>query len=232
MDYTFATEGPATMTILTMRFRSTGWSSATPVPSKGACAYAVDWAIAVLRSVGSQPCRILTDAEDSIKALANAVVDKMANGSIVRQAPRSSHQSVGAVERYHAELHGHIRAMKTELEQKLSKKVELQNPLYAWLVKHVSWLIPRFSKYGDMTPYQRLYGIACDTAVVHFAELVLAHEPEAGHQAKHKERAYRGWWLGRSEISGEHLVAVADTGAVLRFRTVRRMNALEQMDMN
>eukprot|EP00971_Amphidinium_carterae_P032580 641800-Amphidinium_carterae.1 len=40
LDYTFATEptaeGTATITILTMRVRTSGWSAATPVPSKGA----------------------------------------------------------------------------------------------------------------------------------------------------------------------------------------------------
>eukprot|EP00971_Amphidinium_carterae_P234751 4658403-Amphidinium_carterae.2 len=121
MDYTFATEGPVTMTILTMRSRSTGWSAATPVPGKGACAYAVDWAISVLHSVGSQPCRILHQST--------------CQWSVVRQAPRSSHQSVGAVERYHGELHGHIWAMKTKLKQKFRKKVELQSPLSV----HMAW---------------------------------------------------------------------------------------------
>eukprot|EP00971_Amphidinium_carterae_P268908 5334901-Amphidinium_carterae.3 len=71
-----------------------------------------------------------------------------------------------------------------------------------------------------MTPYERVHGIRYDQSIVPFAELIHAHEPYVAEQANHKGRAYKGWWLGRSELSGEHIVALAESGAIMIFRKV------------
>eukprot|EP00971_Amphidinium_carterae_P324954 6454993-Amphidinium_carterae.1 len=48
------------------------------------------------------------------------------------------------------------------------------------------------------------------------------HDPVAGTEAKHAPRGIDCYWLGRSDGSGEHLGAVASTGEVMRFRSLRR----------
>eukprot|EP00971_Amphidinium_carterae_P277830 5514666-Amphidinium_carterae.1 len=144
VDYTFATEEKVSMTILTLRVRTTGWSNATPVPAKGAIPYAVEWLTSSLRALGAQPWRIHTDAEEAVSALAVAAAERLPGSTVIR-APRASHASIGAVERYHAELHGTVRALRADLEQRLNRKVPLTCGLYAWLVKHSAWVIPRYS---------------------------------------------------------------------------------------
>eukprot|EP00971_Amphidinium_carterae_P190242 3775946-Amphidinium_carterae.2 len=79
-----------------------------------------------------------------LQALGDAVTRDLGNGSRTIVAPVGSHASVGAVERYHAELLGAIRAMKMQHEQWLAKRIPLSCPLYAWLIRHVAWILPRY----------------------------------------------------------------------------------------
>ena len=85
----------------------------------------------MLRSAGSQPFKLVCDAEQSIMAVAQAVVDDLSNGSVLRRAPVGSHQSIGGVERYHQDLHGQCRALRAELEKKLGKSIPVTSSLYA-----------------------------------------------------------------------------------------------------
>ena len=112
MDYTFAVEDGVTATILTIRLVTSGWSGAVSLPAKGPNAWAVKWASTFLRGAGSQKYRLHVDAEAAISSFAEAVAADLANGTVVMRAPTGSHQSIGAVERYHSELHGAIRAQR------------------------------------------------------------------------------------------------------------------------
>ena len=58
--------------------------------------------------------------------------------------------------------------------------------------------------------------------MTNFGELVLARSIQALDQGKHQERFVEGWWLGRAEGTNEHIVAVKETGHVMRFRAVKR----------
>eukprot|EP00971_Amphidinium_carterae_P191302 3796024-Amphidinium_carterae.1 len=201
LDYTFVTEDGATMTILTARALTSGWSAATVVPSKGAVAFAVRWLVTYLQGMGHQAYRLHCDAETSIHALAEAAAKEFGQGTLVVGAPTGSHASIGGVERYHQELHAACRAMKHELERKLHRKLPLTAPLYAWMVRHAGWCLPRFANYGAKTPHEHLYGRPYDGAVVGFGEYVLAREPSATELSKHADRAFAGHWLGRSEAT-------------------------------
>eukprot|EP00971_Amphidinium_carterae_P339031 6476627-Amphidinium_carterae.2 len=233
MDYTFAVEAGVTLTILTMRWRLSGFSAATCVPHKGAIAYAVHWACSLLRSTGARPYRLLTDSESSIQALGKAVVAQLNNGSIVVPVATGAHQAVGAVERYHTDLHGAIRAQREQMEMSLGRKLTLQMPIYAWLVRHTSWLLPRFSRHGAVTPYEAVFGMAYASQLAQFGERVLARDPQATESGygKHTERWHDALWLGRSETSNTHLCVVIATGAVERFRSVKRVSDMDKLEL-
>ena len=79
------------------------------MPAKGPRAYATVWLCAFLRGAGSQAYKLHCDAEAAITSLAEAAVHELGNGDFVVRAPVGSHQSIGAVEMYHADLHGHIK---------------------------------------------------------------------------------------------------------------------------
>ena len=111
------------------------------------------------------------------------------------------------MERHHQELHTAIRAQRAELEAKLGEKVPLDSPLYAWLVRHAGWHIPRFGLFGGTSPRERLFGVPFDSPLAKFGEKVLARDPAATEGGKHEPRMHEGWWLGRAEGTNEHLVA-------------------------
>jgi hypothetical protein len=203
MDYTFAVEAGVTITILTVRVVLSGWSGATVVPGKGPIEYAVRWAVAFRRGAGSQPYKLRVDKEASICSVAQVVADELANGSVVEQAPTGSHQSVGVIERYHAELHSTIRAQRAELEGKIGRKLVLEMPLYVWLVRHSAWCLPRYGLYGGRSPHERLFGTEFDSPVANFGENVLARDPGAAERGNHAPRRHEGWWLGRAEGTNE-----------------------------
>ena len=231
IDYAFSTEGANVVTILTARMRSTGWSSAIPVPAKGPIAFAVGWLAQFLRTGGSQPYRIVTDAESSIASLAEAVAKELNNGTVVKRAPAGSHQSIGAAEKNHEMLHGSIRALRSQLEANLGRKVPIDAPLFTWLVRHAGWLQPRFTLYGSMSPHERLYGVPYDSPIVNFGEIVIARDPSATEGPKHAPRGHYGVWLGRAEATNEHIVALRDSGVIAKFRTVRRVTEGQSFDL-
>ena len=145
---------------------------------------------------------------------------------MVRQTPRRSHQSNGAVERYHASLQGQLRAMRIALQDHLEHEIPLQHPVTTWLVRHSAWALQRFQPYlRGGTPYQRLHGTPYRSEVCEFGERVLAFNPDADRSApsripKFAPRWVPGVWLGRSDSSNEHLVAVG--GRVAGYRAVQR----------
>eukprot|EP00971_Amphidinium_carterae_P242377 4812659-Amphidinium_carterae.1 len=208
-DYTFTTEvqtdgSTTTVSILTMRMRRTGWAAGTPVPQKGAHPHAVHWMVEQLRLGGARPYCIVSDAEASIHALAQAAADTIGRGTITRQAPRGLHESVGCVERWRSTLHDQIRALRMQVETDIGRKN-----------------LSRYVAYGDATPQKKLFGRECEVPVVpsyYHGELVVMHDPVAGFEAKHAPRGIDC----RSEGSGEHLGAVVAIGEVMRFRSLCR----------
>jgi hypothetical protein len=195
IDYTFAVEGGKTITILTVRLVLTGWSAAVVVPFKGPVNYAVKWLAAFLRGAGARPYKLHCDAEASITSLAQATAEDLNNGSLVIRAPAGSHQSIGAVERHHQELHGAIRAQRAELEAKLGEKVPLDSPSTPGS-SGTRGGASRASGCGGTSPYERLFGAPFDSPLAKFGEKVLARDPAATEGGKQRATHVRGMVAG------------------------------------
>ena len=95
------------------------------------------------------------------------------------------------------------------------------------VVRHAAWLIPRFR--GDVhSPFYRAMGGPYRGKLVEFGETVLAHLPEVGKGSgnpapKLADRLKSGVWLGKSDLTDEHLVRT-DDGVVYarKCTTIRR----------
>eukprot|EP00971_Amphidinium_carterae_P061812 1224240-Amphidinium_carterae.3 len=122
----------------------------------------------------------------------------MGNGSTCRSAPTGSHASIGAIERWHQDLRGQVKAMIAELNSHLGGlEVEIGSPIRVWLVLHSAWLLAQFQTYKETTLAQAL-------------------EPEPGN--KTTNRVSSGYWFGRAEGSDENSVAL-ESGMIQRYRT-------------
>ena len=95
-----------------------------------------------------------------------------------------------------------------------------------WIVRHAAWLIPRFRGSEVQYPFYRAMGGPYRGKLMEFGETVLAHLPEVGKGSgnpapKLADRWKFGVWLGKSDLTDEHLVRTDD--GVVYARSVRRL---------
>ena len=100
------------------------------------------------------------------------------------------------------------------------------NALMRGIVRHAAWLIPRFRGSEVQSPFYRAMGGQYGGKLVAFGETVLAHLPEVGKGSgnpapKLADRWKSGVWLGKSDLTDEHLVRTDD--GVVYARSVRRL---------
>ena len=95
-----------------------------------------------------------------------------------------------------------------------------------WSVGHAAWRILCFRSNDAQSPLYRAMGGPYRGKLLEFGESVLAHIPEVGkvpgnHAPKLADRWKSAEWLGKSDLTDEHLVR-AD-GGVVHARSVRRL---------
>ena len=95
-----------------------------------------------------------------------------------------------------------------------------------WIVRRAAWLIPRFRGSEVQSPFYRAMGGPYRGKLVEFGETVLAHLLEAGKGSgnpgpKLADRWKSGVWMGKSDLTDEHLVQTDD--GVVYARKVRRL---------
>ena len=137
-----------------------------------------------------------------------------------------SHQSNGGVENYQKQLQGQVRTMLAAMQEHTHYRPSADNALMRWIVRHAAWLIPRFRGSEIHSPFYRAMGGPYRGKLVEFGETVLAHLPEVGKGSgnpapKLADRWKSGVWLGKSDLTDEHLVRTDD--GVVYVRSVRRL---------
>ena len=144
------------------------------VVNKGVDKYAVHLVTEALRSTGRQRVILMTDAEPSIRALAEAASKEWGKECHIQVAPRESHASNGAAERAILELAKQARTVTGALEHHFPEyKVMPNHKKYGWLIRHSAWLISGFLVKADgRTPYERLRGRECRGEIAEWAETV------------------------------------------------------------
>ena len=135
----------------------------TVVPSKSVDDFITKRSVAFLRECGCEMAKltIKTDQEPAILAIAEAVVRHwVSNGAdetISENSPTYSHQSNGIVERGVQSVEGTIRTLRSALERRMGRELEIGVAVWPWLVEYESYLLNR----GDVghdgkTAYERL----------------------------------------------------------------------------
>ena len=116
-----------------------------------------------------------------------------------------SHQSLGAVERFHRTIQEEIRVLRLEVEKRGKFVVKLEDPLVTWLVHHAGWLLMRFHVPRPLghTPFYHVRGANYAGGLAYFGEVVLGRFPDdlsAGgrHASKWASRWQPGVCLGRT----------------------------------
>ena len=116
--------------------------------------------------------------------------------------------------------------MLAAMQKHTKYRPSADNALMRWIVRHAAWLIPRFRGSEIQSPFYRAMGGPYRGKLVEFGETVLAHLPEVGKGSgnpapKLADRWKSGVWLGKSDLTDEHLVLTDD--GVVYARSVRRL---------
>ena len=120
-----------------------------------------------------------------------------------------------------------MRVIHTELVDHIHREFDAASPLGTWTVRLASFQLERFlvNKETGLTGFQRLRGRAYAGSLVLFGEQVLARIPEdttgpTRRYSKWVPRWVIGTWLGKTDESDQHLIAVNQQ--VKPYRSIRR----------
>ena len=219
--------GTGGLKVLSMYVRTFGYGMSTVVETKGPTdMFATMWAVKMLNFRELSDIILQCDPEPSLIKWAESVKSKRTERTVIRSIPRRSHQRNGGVENYQKQLQGQVRTMLTAMQEHTQCRPPADNALMRWIVRHAAWLIPRFRGSEVQSAFCRAMGGPYRGKLVEFGETVLAHLPEVGKGSgnparKLADRWKSGVWLGKSDLTDEHLVRTDDR--VVYARSVRRL---------
>ena len=130
------------------------------------------------------------------------------------------------VENYQKQFQGQMRTMLAALQERTQYRPTTDSALTKWIVRHAAWLIPRFRRNDAQSSFCRAMGGPYRGKLLEFGESVLAHLPEVGRGSgnpapKLADRWKSAVWLGKSDLTDEHLVRTGE--GVVYARSVRRL---------
>ena len=168
------------------------------------------------------------DKEMSIIDVCRKVARERNARTVLRFAPKTSHQSNGFVEAVHGHIQGLARCYQTQIETNTGIQLSTISPAIPFAIRYAGFVLTRFTVRPDgRTPFQYLLGTPYVSPLCMFGESVFAlipvHEVRA---AKLTNRWVNGCWWGRDALSDEHLVETKH--GLLKCRSVRRQPPGEQ----
>ena len=213
-------EDEGTVPVLVITDEKTGCVFAGAV-AKGVNAYALHLVTEALKFTGRQKVILLTDAEHSIRALAEAAAKEWGKECQLQVAPRESRASNGAAERAILELARQARTLVSGLEHHFPEfKMLPTHKTYSWIIRHAAWLLTRYLvKLDGRTPYERLRGREYRGEIAEGFETV-HYKVASTQKGKLDPQSAIGVWLGKSLMSDEHLIGT-DQG-IRRCRSIWR----------
>ena len=108
---------------------------------------------------GRNPIILKSDGEPAIVAVREALA--RCHGGIVtpQQPPKGEHQANGVAEEAGRTVRDHARVLKINLQAKVGRNIEPDEPIIPWLIRWAAMALSRYSRGKDgKTPYQRQVG--------------------------------------------------------------------------
>ena len=209
---------------------TTGWLIAVPLVAKGSATIKRATEALVKMSMlltGAEPITIQGDPEPAIKQLLFAVEAcrlKLNLKTEVRLVLRASHASNGVAEKAVSTIRRHSLTLKAHLEERIKAEIGGHLPIYAWFLRHSSYLHNRFfvTEKG-LPPFEIVHGRRFRAKMLPFGEQCIFF-----CCSKHKGDVQwrKGLWVGLNEKSGAHILLTPD--GALESRSVRRLPKEQQ----
>ena len=151
---------------------------------------------------------------------------------MIEQSKPYDSKSNGRAENTVKKLESQVRTLKLATEQEVGVKMDVQSPLFAWMVQHSADLPTRCTVGRDgRTPSESLKGKRYHGLMVPFASMVYLKIPGKLQGGVMAERWLPGMWLGKKWSSDEHVVSLS-SGRVVRGRDARPFPDDELYDKN
>ena len=88
-----------------------------------------------------------------------------------QQPPKGEQQANGVAEEAGRTVRDHARVLKIDLQAKVGRNIEPDEPIRPWLIRWAAMALSRYSRgKAGKTPYQIQVGRSCDIEVVQFGE--------------------------------------------------------------
>ena len=142
------------------------------------------------------------DQEEAWKDFVNELT-KLRNAipgvrTIVEHSLVSESQSNGFIEAGVKTVEGMVRTMKLNLEHRLHECIEVDHPIFYWLVEHAADVSTKFQKGVDgKTAYERLKGKPYQGEILEFGCQVHHRVPGKSQGGLLAARWHTGVWLGK-----------------------------------
>ena len=197
---------------LVVKCHKTGRYWANVVPSKGAELFAVEWLKSCLNETGFKELCLKSDNEPAIMALKNKVKEESRLKIHLAEAPVEDHQANGFIEVAVREVKRQVRAMLSDLQERLGFEVEPSHPCMMWMPRHAAYLLTRFRIGPDgKTPYERTFGRSWRIPLVSFGEHILfrPRPPRDGRRHDLAPRVSMGMFVGTGLRNNDIFVMTA-----------------------
>ena len=198
------------------------------VDRKGVSARVQAKLIEILNTLGYKRVVLKSDQEPSIIALKRSIQQLWEMGeATLEDSPAYDPKSNGAVERSVRTLKEQVRTMKSDLEDRVGRKLtegegEDRN-LLCWMIEHAGCLLRRFKIGSDgRTAYERIKGRKSNRSMVPFGECLwwMPLRPQSREPTNLDPRVEEGCFMGIREVSDEALIMTPQ--GLVKCRDVRR----------
>ena len=167
-----------------------------------------------------------SDGEPAIVQMVEEIKRRRQHPTIPQSPPAYDPAANGVAEHAVQDYMAQMRACKIGLESRIKTKVETDWRVLEWMSEHAAMTLNRaLVGHDGKTPIWRLMGKPSSKALLEFGEQVLAkplRAPKTCNELSLRSKWVFGTWLGVASRTNEHLVALADGGAVVRVRTVKK----------
>ena len=232
LDYCYMNDGEEERALpcLLVKCHRTKRYWANTLPAKGTDPFAVARLKGVVNEAGFKQVLLKSDGEPAIVALKQKVKEDLRDVEIhLTEVPVEDHRANGFIEVGVRELKRQVRAILSDLQDRLGFEIDPTHPCLVWLARHAAFLLTRFRVGTDgKTAYERTYGRSWRTPLVRYGEHIL-YRPRANQDGRRNDIAPRvslGMYVGTGTRNSD--VFVMTERGIMKGNSLSRRPPEEQ----
>ena len=162
-----------------------------------------------------------SDQEVTLTFILREVQARHQQRILVERSPVESHATMGAMERANRTLEEMLRTVKHTFETRVGGRLETDNPLISWMIRHCCWVCCRYHVLADgRIPFE----VRRNKQLPRWTHLLWRSRLGSGPWNKTAGKFEMNWlelvWLGKTENTEER--SCGDEHGARKFRTIRR----------